>query len=150
MLVQLRNVKAGPEETEQLFYVQPGAMEVKKREDYQEYIPREGFQVYRDKLKKEGRITHDREFVDNNPNPDLDHMFTYVIDNDILYLRFSNFSIIAQLGNHNKSGEEVAPRSIANTPTNSCSTRTSRESSLTFAATGEVICGTCSPYWDRC
>ena len=53
MLVQLRNVKAGPEETEQLFYVQPGAMEVKKREDYQEYIPREGFQVYRDKLKKE-------------------------------------------------------------------------------------------------
>lgn len=39
MLVQLRNVKAGPEETEQLFYVQPGAMEVKKREDYQEYIP---------------------------------------------------------------------------------------------------------------
>ena len=113
MLVQLRNVKAGPEETEQLFYVQPGAMEVKKREDYQEYIPREGFQVYRDKLKKEGRITHDREFVDNNPNPDLDHMFTYVIDNDILYLRFSNFSIIAQLGNHNKSGEEVAQAAAA-------------------------------------
>ena len=113
MLVQLRTVKAGPEETEQLFYVQPGAMEVKKREDYQEYIPREGFQVYRDKLKKEGRITHDREFVDNNPNPDLDHMFTYVIDNDILYLRFSNFSIIAQLGNHNKSGEEVAQAAAA-------------------------------------
>ena len=99
MLVQLRNVKAGPEETEQLFYVQSGAMEVKKREDYQEYIPREGFQVYRDKLKKEGRITHDREFVDNNPNPDLDHMFTYVIDNDILYLK------IQQLQHHCPVGE---------------------------------------------
>lgn len=40
-------------------------------------------------------------------------MFTYVIDNDILYLRFSNFSIIAQLGNHNKSGEEVAQAAAA-------------------------------------
>lgn len=113
MLVQLRNVKAGPEETEQLVYVQPGAIEVMKREDFQPRIPREGFRVYRDKLKEEGRITHDYEFTDDTPNPDLDHMFTYVIDNDILYLRFSNFGIIPQLTNSNKSGEEVAQAAAA-------------------------------------
>lgn len=101
MAVLLRNVKAVPEETEQLVLVQPGNMEVMKREDYQEYIPRKGFQVYRDKLKEAGRITNDYEFVSSPPNPDFDHMFTYVIDNDILYLRFSSFQIIDQIMNAN-------------------------------------------------
>lgn len=101
MAVLLRNVKAVPEETEQLVLVQPGNMEVMKREDYQEYIPRKGFQVYRDKLKEAGRITNNYEFVSSPPNPDFDHMFTYVIDNDILYLRFSSFQIIDQIMNAN-------------------------------------------------
>lgn len=113
MRIDLKNVKASPNDSMQVVTVHPGVMEVLQREDYQPEIPRKGFQVYRDKLKAEGRITHDYEFVDDTPNPDLDHMFTYVIDNDILYLRFSNFSIIAQLGNHNKSGEEVAQAAAA-------------------------------------
>jgi Periplasmic protease len=113
MAVQLRNVKASPEDPEEFIFVLPGDMEVTKREDFQLQMPREGFQVYRDKLKGAGRITCDYEFVDDNPNPDLDHMFTYVIDNDILYLRISNFGVITQLLNQNSSGEAMAQAATA-------------------------------------
>lgn len=80
-------------------------------------------------------------------------MFTYVIDNDILYLRFSNFSIIAQLGNHNKSGEEVAQAAAAvyrEYANQLLFNPNIKGVIIDVRSNGEVICGTCSPYWDRC
>lgn len=101
MNIRLRNLKPAPSDQTNIVMVLPGAMEVSQREDFQPQIPRKGFQVYRDKLKAAGRITNDYEFVSSTPNAELDHMFTYIIDNDILYLRFSNFAIIAQMSKEN-------------------------------------------------
>lgn len=106
MVIRLKNIKASPDDSIQVVTVRPGEIEVAQREDYQPWFPREGFQVYRDKLKEAGRITNDYEFVAANPNSDLDHMFTYVIDNDILYLRFNRFYIIDKLLNKDEPGEE--------------------------------------------
>lgn len=113
MEVKLRNLKSAPGDETNVVAVYPGGMEVKKREDFQVRIPRKGFQVYRDKLKEAGRITHDYEFVSENPQPDFDHMFTYVIDNDILYLRFSNFQIIDQIMNANNPNKPEALEALA-------------------------------------
>ena len=87
MNIRLKNLKPAPGDQTDIVSVHPGAMEVLQREDFFLDIPREGFQVYRDKLKAAGRITNDYEFVNNNPEANFDHLFTYVIDNDILYLR---------------------------------------------------------------
>lgn len=97
MGIKVKNLKPAPGDQTNIVAVRPGVMEVSKREDFQPEIPREGFQVYRNKLKAAGRITNDYEFVNNNPEAGFDHLFTYVIDNDILYLRFSNFAIIEQI-----------------------------------------------------
>lgn len=101
MGIKVKNLKPAPGDQTNIVAVRPGVMEVSKREDFQPEIPRKGFQVYRDKLKAAGRITNDYEFVSSNPNADLDHLFTYVIDNDILYLRFSSFAIIEQISEAN-------------------------------------------------
>ena len=101
MNIRLKNLKPAPSDQTNIVMVSPGAMEVSQREDFQPQIPRKGFQVYRDKLKAAGRITNDYEFVSSTPNAELDHMFTYIIDNDILYLRFSNFAIITQMSKEN-------------------------------------------------
>lgn len=101
MNIRLKNLKPAPGDQTDIVSVHPGAMEVLQREDFFLDIPREGFQVYRDKLKAAGRITNDYEFVNNNPEANFDHLFTYVIDNDILYLRFSSFAIIEQISKAN-------------------------------------------------
>lgn len=101
MNVKVKNLKPAPSDETNVVAVYPGNMELITREDLLMRLPRKGFQVYRDKLKAAGRITNDYEFVNDNPEADLDHLFTYVIDNDILYLRFSNFQIIGQLMNAN-------------------------------------------------
>ena len=97
MNIKVKNLKPAPGDQTDIVSVHPGGMEVLQREDFFLDIPRKGFQVYRDKLKEAGRITNDYEFVNDNPDAELDHLFTYVIDNDILYLRFSNFAIITQI-----------------------------------------------------
>ena len=97
MNIKVKNLKPAPGDQTDIVSVHPGGMEVLQREDFFLDIPREGFQVYRNKLKAAGRITNDYEFVNNNPEANFDHLFTYVIDNDILYLRFSNFAIIEQI-----------------------------------------------------
>lgn len=113
MRIDLKNVKASPNDSMQVVTVRPGVMEVSQREDFQMRIPREGFQVYRDKLKEAGRITNDYEFISENPRPNFDHMFTYVIDNDILYLRFSSFWIINQIMNANNPNNPEARDALA-------------------------------------
>lgn len=113
MEVKLKNLKASPDDVAKYVYVFPGTIEVIEREDYQPWIPRQGFQVYRDKLKTEGRITHDYEFIDDSANPTMDHMFTYVIDNDILYLRFSRFAIIDLLQKLDEPDEATAQAAAA-------------------------------------
>lgn len=103
MNIKVKNLKPAPGDQTDIVSVHPGGMEVLQREDFFLDIPRKGFQVYRDKLKEAGRITNDYEFVNDNPDAELDHLFTYVIDNDILYLRFSNFAIITQIPKANNS-----------------------------------------------
>lgn len=96
MLIKVANIKAAPDD-EQIAYVHPGFLASSNREGFHESIPVIGFQVTRQKMKENGRITFAREFVDENPEASLSHMETCVIDNDILYFSFRAFNIIEPL-----------------------------------------------------
>ena len=76
MNVKVKNLKPAPSDETNVVAVYPGNMELITREDLLMRLPRKGFQVYRDKLKAAGRITNDYEFVNDNPEADLDHLFT--------------------------------------------------------------------------
>ncbi len=93
MLIKAVNIKAAPDD-EQIVYVQPGFLEAGNREGFHEPIPVIGFQIIRQRMKEDGRITFGHEYVDEDPEASLSHLETCVIDNDILYLSFRAFNII--------------------------------------------------------
>ena len=97
MVVKLVNQKASKDETNREVAVRPGVLKLKKREINDKGITLEVLQASRDKMKEAGRVTHEAEFVNEDSNANLRHMLTYVIDEDILYLRPSDFYVIAYL-----------------------------------------------------
>lgn len=97
MAVRLINLKAPDEETNQIVAVNPGYLKLNKRENQNAGISFQDLQACRDKMKQSGRITHDIEYFNAQPGSDLQHMLTYVIDKEILYLRPSSFYVIANL-----------------------------------------------------
>ncbi len=107
MLIKAVNIKAAPDD-EQIMYVQPGFLEAGNREGFHEPIPVIGFQIIRQRMKEDGRITFWHEYVDEDPEASLSHLETCVIDNDILYLSFRAFNIIGKIQSYIFTGDENA------------------------------------------
>ena len=99
MKVTLRNQNPSEEDITQIVTVRPAVVKMKKYGTQDNGISLQLLQASRDKMKETGRITHDVEYVNDDPNASLRHMLTYVIDEDILYLRPSDFFVIASLAN---------------------------------------------------
>ena len=107
MVIVAVNLKAAPDD-EQRVVVHPGILEAGNRKGFHEPIPAKGFQVVRQKMKEDGRVTFAREFVDNAPEASLSHFETCVIDNDILYLSFREFNIIGKIQSYIFTDDEDA------------------------------------------
>lgn len=107
MVIVAVNVKADKED-EQRVVIIPRMLAAAKREGFHESIPTEGFQVIRQKMINDGRITFGSQFVDENPDASISHMETCVIDNDILYFSFRAFNIIEKLQGYVLNGDESA------------------------------------------
>lgn len=107
MMIKAVNVKAAPDD-QQIVYVIPRLIASEQRKDFHESISVKEFQVIRQKMKEDGRITFSHEYVDENPEASLSHMETCVIDNDILYLSFRAFNIIGKIQSYLFSDNEDA------------------------------------------
>lgn len=107
MVITAVNVKADKED-EQCVVIHPGFLASANREGFHEPIPTIGFQIIRQKMKDDGRISFAREFVDENPDASISHMETCVIDKDILYFSFRAFNIIEQLNGYVLNNDESA------------------------------------------
>ncbi|MBO5053167.1 MAG: S41 family peptidase [Muribaculaceae bacterium] len=99
MVIILENLKAGPDEKNTYVVVNPGKLKVEKRDDLQANIPINNFVECYNKLKDDGRIEHGAGFYDGESTGGLESMFTFVVDEDILYLKPASFYVMASLGN---------------------------------------------------
>lgn len=107
MVIKGVNVKAAPDD-EQIWYVIPRLLAAANREGFHTSIPTIGFQVVRQKMQDNNRVTFAKEFVDDDPNASLSHMETCVIDNDILYLSFRSFNLIGTIQKYVDTEDESA------------------------------------------
>lgn len=108
MGIKVLNLKAGPDEERKFAFIHPGSLEVNRREDAHPRVSCGTYRECRDKMKEAGRISHDREFVDEDSQMNLEYMFTYVIDGDILYLKPSSFYVIDAINKANDPDNEAA------------------------------------------
>ena len=95
MLIMVMNLKPGPSDLEYpKVYVRPGDIEVKSREDYERpMISRSVITSIIDNLDKSGRISR----METYKGVDI-HLISCLIDNNILYLRLSDFSLFTPDG----------------------------------------------------
>lgn len=95
MVLMLKNIKAGPDEANDVVYVDPGGKEVMGRDDYHLGISYEKHIQCIQKMDEAGRISHAYNYY--APGNNLGHIISNVIDGDVLYLNFGGFFILNTL-----------------------------------------------------
>ena len=99
MSLKLVNLKAPDDEDDSIVQVSPAIIRLLNREDRNAGVSFQDVRNCRDEMRKAGRITYDEEYFSEDPDDDLEHILTYVADDDILYLKPSGFHLISNLNN---------------------------------------------------